>query len=373
MPLERYQQKRDFREDAGAGGRTGDAAAARRERPAAGSSSSATGPRAFTTTSASRWAVSSPAGPCPRARRSTRRSAGWPSMSRTTPRVLRFRGRDPGAPVRRRRRHRVGLGHLRTRSRRRRTRSGHRRRRAQVPDLRREAQGPLHARPDRRRRTRPHAARPRARARSGSSSTSATSTPSAGWDAEQFPASVKTGRTNDDVKAERDAVWVSRAPAAQAEIDLARRSRAADAGLHRADEGDADRPVLQRPRLAVRGQVGRLPDRGRRRSGQGANSGPATRRTARPTSRASCARRPGSTREQAIVDGEVVALDENGRPDFGLLQERISGGRRGTAGNPGGGTRRAAGLRGLRPPLPRRARSSRAFPSRTASACFARC
>src|SRR5262249_38155701 len=32
--------------------------------------------------------------------------------------------------------------------------------------------------------------------------------------------------------------------------------------------------------------------------------------------------------EQAIVDGEVVALDENGRPDSGLLQERISGARR---------------------------------------------
>ena len=32
---------------------------------------------------------------------------------------------------------------------------------------------------------------------------------------------------------------------------------------------------------------------------------------------------------QAIVDGEVVALDENGAPDFGLLQEAISGFRSG--------------------------------------------
>ena len=37
-----------------------------------------------------------------------------------------------------------------------------------------------------------------------------------------IPQSVKTGRTNDDVKAQRDAVWISQAPAAQAEIDLSR-------------------------------------------------------------------------------------------------------------------------------------------------------
>src|SRR6266576_2437841 len=41
-----------------------------------------------------------------------------------------------------------------------------------------------------------------------------------GWDAEDHPQSVKTGRTNDDVKADRDVLWNGEAPAAQAEIDL---------------------------------------------------------------------------------------------------------------------------------------------------------
>jgi DNA ligase D-like protein (predicted 3'-phosphoesterase) len=42
----------------------------------------------------------------------------------------------------------------------------------------------------------------------------------AGWDAEDHPQSVKTGRTNDEVKTDRDAIWISHAPAAVAEIDL---------------------------------------------------------------------------------------------------------------------------------------------------------
>jgi bifunctional non-homologous end joining protein LigD len=42
-----------------------------------------------------------------------------------------------------------------------------------------------------------------------------------GWDPEDHPKSVKTGRTNDEVKANRDAIWQSGAPAAQAQIDLA--------------------------------------------------------------------------------------------------------------------------------------------------------
>ena len=59
------------------------------------------------------------------------------------------------------------------------------------------------------------------RASSGCSSTSATRHAVAGWDAEDHPQSVKTGRTNDEVKANRDAIWISGAPAAAAEIDLA--------------------------------------------------------------------------------------------------------------------------------------------------------
>src|SRR5206468_10052768 len=41
-----------------------------------------------------------------------------------------------------------------------------------------------------------------------------------GWDAEDHPQSVKTGRTNDDVLADRDALWNGQAPAAKAGIDL---------------------------------------------------------------------------------------------------------------------------------------------------------
>ena len=40
------------------------------------------------------------------------------------------------------------------------------------------------------------------------------------WDVDNLPRSVKTGRTNDEVKAGADAVWDSSAPAAEANIDL---------------------------------------------------------------------------------------------------------------------------------------------------------
>ena len=64
----------------------------------------------------------------------------------------------------------------------------------------------------------------------------ATSTRSPGWDAEQFPQSVRSGRTNDEVQAQPDAVWRSDAPAALAGIDFSstpcrhRRARRAGQG-----------------------------------------------------------------------------------------------------------------------------------------------
>jgi bifunctional non-homologous end joining protein LigD len=59
-----------------------------------------------------------------------------------------------------------------------------------------------------------------------------------GWDAEQFPKSVRSGRTNDEVAEERDAVWHSEAPLALANIDFSS-SRADVAALDTlGDKGD---------------------------------------------------------------------------------------------------------------------------------------
>ena len=144
-----------------------------------------------------------------------------------------------------------------------------------------------------------------------------------GWDAEDFPQSVKTGRTNDEVKGERTALWQSGAPAAQAEIDL---SKAASAKLPEFVEPMAaslasapfDNPDWlfevkwdgYRVEAIVDGDAVRMKTR------HGNDAGAYFPRLLSPPSWIKA--------EQAIVDGEVVALDEDGRPDFGLLQLRIS-------------------------------------------------
>jgi bifunctional non-homologous end joining protein LigD len=154
-----------------------------------------------------------------------------------------------------------------------------------------------------------------------------------GWDAEDHPQSVKTGRTNDDVKANRDAVWTSDAPAATARINLAAAVEAPMPGFVEPMAATlASRPFSDpdwlfeikwdgyRVEAVVRDGRVRLFTR----SGHDAETyfpgflAPPTWIDAR----------------EAIVDGEVVALDEDGRPDFGILQERISSLR---AGQPAGG------------------------------------
>ena len=60
-----------------------------------------------------------------------------------------------------------------------------------------------------------------------------------GWDAEDHPKSVKTGRTNDEVKADREAIWISQAPGRDRRDRPRRRQDGVDAQAHRADARDA--------------------------------------------------------------------------------------------------------------------------------------
>lgn len=161
---------------------------------------------------------------------------------------------------------------------------------------------------------------------------------STGWDAEDFPKSVKTGRTNDEVKENRDAIWVSEVPAAVAEIDLS--------GAVEAPMPDRIEPMLAtlaskpfsdpdwlyeikwdgyRVEAVVRDGRAKLWTRNLR-DAETYFPGLLTPPT-------------WIDAREAIVDGEVVALDEDGLPDFSLLQERIS--ERRTGGR--GGARRETG------------------------------
>ncbi|MEA2609326.1 MAG: bifunctional non-ous end joining protein LigD, partial [Chloroflexota bacterium] len=144
----------------------------------------------------------------------------------------------------------------------------------------------------------------------------------AGWDAEDYPQSVKTGRTNDDVKAARDAIWIGKAPAASAEIDLA---GAVEAPLPKHIEPMlatlASKPFSDPDWLyEIKWdgfRVEAVVDNGKVRIW--------TRNLKEAETYFPSLLSTPSWIEarQAIVDGEVVALDEAGRPDFGLLQQRL--------------------------------------------------
>ena len=105
------------------------------------------------------------------------------------------------------------------------------------------------------------------------------------------PQSVKTGRTNDEVKEQSRGALDERHARGDRRDRPRRRRRGAAPGLHRADARDARDAAVQRPRLAVRDQVGRLPapgDRQRRPSSGPTRAGAST---ARRTSPDSCRRR----------------------------------------------------------------------------------
>ena len=145
-----------------------------------------------------------------------------------------------------------------------------------------------------------------------------------GWDAEDFPQSVKTGRTNDEVKADRDAIWISQAPAAIAEIDL---SAAKPAKLPAfippmaatlTDKGFTDDDWLfeikwdgYRVEAVVKDGAAKVFTR---------NGNDAETYFPKLLTKATWIEA-----QEAIVDGEVVAIGEDGLPDFSLLQE-VTGG-----------------------------------------------
>ena len=233
--------------------------ARRRAESTRSSSSSATTRAACTTTSGSSATARSRAG---RFRRACRWSpASAPGRPRRGPpaRVRDLRGRDPQGPVRRRHGRDLGQRHVRARR-------GEERRRPHRPAARQAAPGPVDARPGPPRRRREELA--------------------------------------DDPQARRRA-----APAARSRARTRRcwpRSPSERAG---------------RRRLAVRGQVGRLPRiwRGRRRRGRAAQP-----QRHRLTER--FAPSPGRSPQalstpDCVVDGEVCALDEHGRPSFSAMQQ----------------------------------------------------
>ena len=152
------------------------------------------------------------------------------------------------------------------------------------------------------------------------------------WDVDKHPQSVKTGRTNDEVKAGRDAVWDSHAPAEKANIDL---SGARDATLPEFIDPmkatSADKPFDDPDwffEVKLDGyRVEAVVDSGKTRLWT-RNKQDAARyfpdlAGAKPT---------WINAQQAIVDGEVVALDEEGNPAFSLLQDRAGMGRFGPRG-----------------------------------------
>ena len=146
-----------------------------------------------------------------------------------------------------------------------------------------------------------------------------------GWDPEAFPASVKTDRTNDEVAAEVPPRAERPAPAPLPSLDPAGSRPGAQPAFVEpmlATPGSAPfdgddwlfEPKWDGYRVEAIIAAGKVELRTRNRHDAGRYFpellGPPAWLAA----------------PEAIVDGEVVALDDEGRPDFGLLQARLGGG-----------------------------------------------
>jgi bifunctional non-homologous end joining protein LigD len=147
------------------------------------------------------------------------------------------------------------------------------------------------------------------------------------WNVDDHPQSVKTGRTNDQVAAGADAVWDSRAPAAEAAIDLAgAREEPLPDFIRPMNATAADRPFtdpdwffeLKLDGYRVEAVVNGIGVRLWTRNHQDA---------ARYFPDLAAGRPSWIKADTAIVDGEVVALNDAGKPEFGLLQDRAGMGR----------------------------------------------
>ena len=161
------------------------------------------------------------------------------------------------------------------------------------------------------------------------------------WDVDDYPQSVKTGRTNDEVLAGADAVWDSTAPAEVAAIDLTGAREAPLPEFIEPMKATAADSAFDDPdwlfELKLDGyRVEAVVDHGKvrlwTRNKQDAARYFPDLAGARPT---------WIKAETAIVDGEVVALNEHGRPEFSLLQDRAGMGRFGVGRSDrgaGGGT-----------------------------------
>jgi bifunctional non-homologous end joining protein LigD len=150
----------------------------------------------------------------------------------------------------------------------------------------------------------------------------------AAWDIDAYPTSVKSGRTNDEVKAGAAAIWDTRAPAAGAAIDMR--------GAIEAPLPDFIPPMLATLvddafddsawlfELKLDGyRVEAVIDGGQLRLWT------RNRQDALRYFPELAALGTGWIRAQtAVVDGEVVAIDAAGRPRFSLLRDRSGSGER---------------------------------------------